>query len=283
MSSLEHSKRVGVAGALVMSLLMAALLILVSFVVPAKHQEEGVPVVMGNVEEAMGEIDPASMTEVKVTSQEDPVVSEQEAPADEPLITQEEEKTVALAGTNKKKKIQPDIQKAVAPTVKKVASQATTAEKQRQAQLKEQQTRRAEAEATSRRVAGAFGKGQAMSGGRGTSDKGSGQEGSRNGNSSYGARKGNGGYGTFSLDGRSVRGGSLPAPTYNVQEEGRVVVSITVAPSGQVVAATINRRTNTVNASLRRAALEAARKARFNIVEESNNQSGSITYYFKLK
>lgn len=58
----------------------------------------------------------------------------------------------------------------------------------------------------------------------------------RDGNSSTGAKTGVGGYGTFNLGGRSIGEGGLPRPAYNVQEEGRVVVSITVNPAGQVIA-----------------------------------------------
>ena len=95
----------------------------------------------------------------------------------------------------------------------------------------------------------------------------------------YGA----GGYGTFDLNGRSLEIGGLPVPVYDALDEGRVVVTVVVNPSGRVVSTSINKRTNTVNPQLRRAAEEAARKARFNTVDGINNQSGTITYYFKLK
>lgn len=119
-------------------------------------------------------------------------------------------------------------------------------------------------------------------GNKGTGTSGSGLEGSPTGNAAEGKSSGVGGYGTFDLNGRSL-GGSLPMPVYNVQDEGRVVVTITVNPAGQVISTSINKRTNTVNASLRKAAEEAARKARFNSVDGVNNQTGTITYYFKLK
>ena len=73
------------------------------------------------------------------------------------------------------------------------------------------------------------------------------------------------------------------SPVYNVQEEGRVVVSITVNPAGHVIATSINRLTNTVNSTLRKAAEDAAKKARFNAVDGVNNQTGTITYYFNLR
>ena len=62
-----------------------------------------------------------------------------------------------------------------------------------------------------------------------------------------------------------------------------MVVNITVNPEGKVIQTTINSRTNTANAALRRAAMDAARKAVFNGVSTMNNQMGTITYYFKLR
>ena len=141
----------------------------------------------------------------------------------------------------------------------------------------------AAAEAASKRVAGAFGKGSQMGGSKGTATSGEGVEGSKDGNSLTGAKSGVGGYGTFNLGGRSIGEGGLPRPVYNVQEEGRVVVSITVNPAGHVIATSINRLTNTVNSTLRKAAEDAAKKARFNAVDGVNNQTGTITYYFNLK
>ena len=132
------------------------------------------------------------------------------------------------------------------------------------------------------RSCGAFGKGSQM-GSKGNAGSGTGVQGSPDGNASEGKTSGVGGYGTFDLNGRSLGAGGLPVPVYNVQDEGRVVVTIVVNPAGQVISTSINKRTNTVNPTLRKAAEEAARKARFNKVDGVNNQSGTITYYFKLK
>ena len=62
-----------------------------------------------------------------------------------------------------------------------------------------------------------------------------------------------------------------------------MINTMPVNPAGQVIQTSINKRTNTVNAALRKAAEDAARKARFNAVGGVNNQTGTITYYFKLK
>ena len=157
------------------------------------------------------------------------------------------------------------------------------AEAKRLAEEKAERERKAAEEAARKRVSGAFGKGAQMTGNKGTAASGTGTEGSKEGNSSTGAKTGTGGYGTFDLGGRSLGTGSLPKPAYNVQEEGRVVVNITVNPAGQVVATSINPQTNTVNSVLRKAAEDAARKARFNTVDGVTNQTGTITYYFNLR
>ena len=153
----------------------------------------------------------------------------------------------------------------------------------RLAEEKAERERKAAEEAAKKKVANAFGKGAQMGGSKGTSASGTGTEGSKDGNSSTGAKTGTGGYGTFDLGGRSLGTGSLPKPAYNVPEEGRVVVNITVNPAGVVIGTSINPQTNTVNSTLRKAAEDAAKKARFNTVEGPNNQTGTITYYFNLR
>ena len=109
-----------------------------------------------------------------------------------------------------------------------------------------------------------------------------GTPGSANGNSTQGKPQGTAGYGTWDLGGRDMMG-ELPRPAYDVQEEGRVVVTITVDPDGKVIDTRINNRTNTTNLQLRNAAMAAARQTRFNAIGGENNQTGTITYYFKLK
>ena len=154
-------------------------------------------------------------------------------------------------------------------------------EARRLAEAKAERERKEAEEAARRKVAGAFGKGAQMES-KGNSE-GTGIQGSPTGNAPEGATSGVGGYGTFSLNGRSIGAGGLPKPVYNVQDEGKVVVNPTVNPAGQVIATSINRQTNTVNSSLRKAAEDAAKKARFNAVSGLNNQSGTIPYYSNFK
>ena len=189
------------------------------------------------------------------------------------MLTQEEEETVAIKPKAEEKK------KEAKKPEKTAAEKAEEARKL--AAEKAERERKAAEEAARKRVAGVFGKGAQM-GSKGTTE-GEGVQGSPTGNSSSGATAGTGGYGTFNLGGRSIGEGGLPRPVYNVQDEGKVVVTITVNPAGQVIATSINRQTNTVNPALRKAAEDAAKKARFNTVSGLNNQTGTITYYFNLK
>ena len=89
---------------------------------------------------------------------------------------------------------------------------------------------------------------------------------------------------TANLSGRSVIG-SLPLPAYNSQNQGRVVVEITVNQNGEVTKATAVGRGSTVQDNkLWSAAVEAAKKAKFNVKKDAPIfQTGTITYVFSLK
>ena len=170
------------------------------------------------------------------------------------IITQETEETVAI-----KPKAEPKKKEEVKKPEKTEAEKAEEARKL--AAAKAERERKEAEEAARKRVAGAFGKGAQM-GSKGDTE-GEGIQGSPTGNAPSGATSGTGGYGSFNLGGRSLGEGGLPRPVYNVQDEGRVVVTITVNPAGHVIATSINRQTNTVNPALRKAAEDAAKKARF--------------------
>ena len=276
MDQKKKGKYVGMVGALLVHVAIIALLILVGFAMPRPSEEDGIPVMLGEVPDALGDADP-SLVKVDVMPEE--VASDVQEPTEQDIITQEDEETVVLKPKTEPKKKQ-EVKK---PEIKK--PEKTAAEKAEEArklaEAKAEKKRREAEEAARKRVSGAFGKGAQM-GSKGNTE-GQGIQGSPTGNAPTGATSGTGGYGTFNLGGRSIGEGGLPRPVYNVQDEGRVVVSITVNPAGQVIATSINRQTNTVNPALRKAAEDAAKKARFNAVSGLNNQTGTITYYFNLK
>ena len=158
------------------------------------------------------------------------------------------------------------------------------AEAERQAKAKAEAAQRAaEALAASRRaqsqqignsVAGAFGKQAGQAGSQGTAASGTGNQGDPNGSPS-----------SYALSGRKIisNGGALVAPRVQRAVEGNVRVRIIVDGNGSVIRATIAPGTNIADPSVRAAALEAARKTRFNAVPGSDEQEGSITYHFKIR
>ncbi len=139
------------------------------------------------------------------------------------------------------------------------------------------------------RAANAFG-----SSGAGTADSKStsqgvsfpgGNQGNPNGSANsnnYGDGGGAGNGKSFSLSGRSAL--SLPDPDYPGNEEGIVVVKITVNKYGKVTAAEPGARgSTTYNSQLVAAAKQAALKAKFNLDEKAPAfQQGTITYRFVL-
>ena len=291
---MKKNKVTGLVGTLVLHAVLLVLLFLIAISKPKAQEEGGVPVMLGNMEMAQGNADPYTLTDVDILD-EPQLPTEVSAPEPVPtppveseMITQEDEPTVAVPKketpkpTPKKEAVKKETPKKEPVKPKEKTEAEKRAEAERLAAEKKAAEEKAAAEAAAKRIAGAFGKGTQM-GRKGNADSGNGIQGSPTGNAAEGQTTGVGGYGTFDLNGRSLGPGGLPRPVYNVQEEGRVVVTITVNPAGQVVQTSINKRTNTVNAALRKAAEDAARKARFNAVGGVNNQTGTITYYFKLK
>lgn len=152
------------------------------------------------------------------------------------------------------------------------------AEEEARRKAEEEARRKTEEEARKRAAAqnlvtGAFGKNS------GTGNTANGVQGSVDGNNPTGASRGNAGYGDYDLGGRGIVG-SLPKPTFNVNANGKVVVRITVNGNGQVIAAEPTSGTTISNQTVRSAAVEAAKKARFAVKEGAGNVTGTITYYF---
>lgn len=239
--------------------LVVLLLLMVKLSAPLQEEESGIPVMLGNSLLAQGHTESYQYTEVSSVKSDVPNVNnapltQPQPQVDEPLITQPDEPTVEV------------------PTAEELEAR------------KRAEAERLAAERAAQQMASAFGKGFEMgSKGEATEKADEGTQGIETGVAAADKAVGVGVQGTFDLNGRSLSGSGLPVPVNTVQDEGRVVVNITVNPAGQVIATSINRRTNTVNPELRKAAEDAARKARFNAIEGVDNQSGTITYYFKLR
>ena len=236
------------------------------------EEDGGVLVNFGNINAAAGTFEPSNTGQALPQEATTPPPSTPEPQAEAPkeeLITQDLEESVALE--EKKKKEEEE---------KRLAEEKR---KQEEEQKRLAEERRKKEQAISNRVAGAFGIGTAQGNSQGDAATGTGNQGSPFGNSDQGLNEGVGGYGSFNLNGRSIGAGGLPRPAYTVQEEGRIVINITVDPQGNVIFAEIGRGTNIDNASMRTSALDAAKRAKFNSINGTNNQSGTITYLYKFK
>ncbi len=280
---MKNNRLQGIIGTVVVHLIILLILFVVTLHAATPDEESGVPVMLGSAELSQGDADPYTLTEVDVldelqpeTAPADPSV---ETPSEQEMLTQDLEETVAMKP--QKKPVKPKTEVKTPPKKQPEQPKQPTKTPEQIAAEKRAAAEKAAAEEAAKKIAGAFGKGSSM-GNRGTGTTGSGVQGSSTGNSNTGKSTGVGGVGSWDLNGRSLTG-SLPIPVYNVQDEGRVVVTIVVNPSGRVISTSINKRTNTVSTALRRAAEEAARKARFNVTDGVNNQTGTITYYFKLR
>jgi TonB family protein len=273
---ITKEKIYGYTGSGVFCLLLFLILYFTVLRAEVKAGEEGVLVNFGTVDLSSGVFEPKS--------------GEPQRKADKPTPPVPDLPTVPTPET--RPAVQPKLKQNPDPPItqnREETAALEVARKQREEQKRleaEQQAQRAKAEAEQRKrdainqqVSGAFGTGQNQ---QGTATAGSGIQGNPQSASSVGSSAGSG-YGEFSLGGRTLGPSGLPRPAYSVQEEGRIVVNITVDTQGNVIFAEIGKGTNIDNDNMRKSAVEAARKARFNSIGGNNNQSGTITYRYSLK
>lgn len=292
---MKRSKITGIIGTVGLHVLVLLLLFLLTLTKPDVQEEGGVPVMLGNTEQAAGDADPYTMTEVDVLPQPPASAPEPESmPAEpevkQPLITQAEEPSLQVKKEEPKKEKPKKEKKPLKKTEKKTPQKEPEKEVEPEKKPKKTEAeKRAEAErlaaqVAASKIAGAFGKGSKM-GNKGNAETGAGLQGSTAGNSDAGKTTGVGWNGAFDLNGRSLGEGGLPKPIYNSgKDEACVIVDIVVNPAGKVIGTSINiKGTNTVNSAMRKAAEEAARKTRFNAIAGVDNQIGTITYFFKRK
>ena len=291
--------------------LLILLLIFLGFSYKAPEEESGVLLMVGEVELSSGNSHSASNAAVtsEPASVEEPAAQPEsaEAPAEttpsvpqqpqpkEPLIAQNNDDAPNLAAEKEKKRKEEAAKKAEAEAKAKAKAEADAkkaeearkkAEADAKAKAEAEAKRKAEEEAARRKaeedakrkaaqnlVTGAFGNNS------GTGDKNNGIQGSVNGNSANGASRGNAGYGKYDLGGRGISG-SLPRPSFNVNQSGTVVVKITVNAAGNVISAEPTSGTTTASQELRKAATEAALRAKFKTAEGAGNVTGTITYFF---
>jgi TonB family protein len=134
------------------------------------------------------------------------------------------------------------------------------------------------------------GSNNSQGGGGGTDEGQAGNQGDPNGNPNSNGKGGTGnnpdGIGTgkskfgFDLKGRSIT--RPPLLVKDSQEEGKVVVDITVDKEGNVLSVSIGRGTTTTSGVLRSKAKQAVKQMKFNSSSEFEEQSGSVTIAFSF-
>ena len=252
----------GVIGTALFGVVLALVLLFSFFEINAHTEElEGIPVLFGSIEDAFGDIEPPYEDYTP-----DPVIEPEvaEHAPEPPLITQDVDETISVAARREEE--QRRRQREEQRRIEEEARRKREEEIRRQNEINKQ-------------MAGLFGEDAGSRGGT----EGAGTQGVSTGSSTEGAASGLGGIGTYDLGGRKVGRGGLIQPGYSVNDEGTVVVRITVDPQGNVTQAEIHQGTNTPNSTLRNEAIKAARRTKFEAVTQLGSQSGTITYNFRLK
>jgi len=291
MNLYQKSRLSGVVGSVIflIALIIILLTVTMSRIIP--DTEEGLAVSLGvDADGGDGLFEPTPASEIEGSSVTE-TPSQPPVTGDEALSTQDIEESYQA----------PDVKK---KTKEELERERMLREEREQKKRELEEQRRLEAEAKAIKDAqdkkakeignrtknvfggnGAGGSGNSESStgkgnGKGTGSQGN-PFGSKDATGTEGsAKSGNGN--SWSLGGRSLIG-SLSKPVYSVQDEGKVVVNIVVDKNGDVITAEIGRGTNTDNVALRSAALNAAKKAKFNAIDSDKNQSGTITYNFQLQ
>jgi len=257
----EKSNIIAAVGTIVFMLLLFLLLWFIYLNAPHEEEDEGIMVSFGEVMEEGGGLPNAAPYQPAVTEETAaPAVS---APASESLLTQEDEAAMQAAKEQQKRE---------AAEAKRQEELRKAEEARKQAEQRKQN----EAIAKAQQMGSLFGNTNSAEGANGqVGDNGTANNGNPLGHGSAGGN-------SWSLNGRYLVG-SLPSPSADFKQEGKVVVNIVVDKNGKVVQARPGQGTTISDEATRQLAVKAAMKAQFNMVDHPNAVMGTITYYFKFK
>ena len=240
------------------------------------EMDEGVMISLGYAEEGFGESvpnptptpAPEAAPVPTPTPTPPPTAPEVSTPSEEDLMTQEDP-SVALEAEKKRKQAEEDAKRRAEE--ERIAREK--AEQERIAREKAAEEARIKAEQEAKKNQASSLTGSAFQ------NKGKGQ-GQTKGETQQGNPVGEGSFGGHTVSiGRNLLG-KLAQPSYQSNEEGRIVVEIRVDASGNVVSATITKGTTITNETLRNAAVAAAKKNKFST--GGGVAIGTITYNFRL-
>lgn len=300
MDERPSDKSLGVFGTIVFHLLLLLALIFIS-ISSVDPGDEGILVALGDSPTGQGQFTPSSSAPAAQTStppasqpaSTPPPTPSASTPARQQVLTQNTEEAPAISAQEKARQ---EEQKRIAEQERQRQAEIerqrkAEQERQRQEELErqriaelERQKREQQAAAAHNAVSGAFSKSGSNSQSAGDTG-GSGTQGAPNVTNWTGTGLGSEGVEySHSLKGRTADG-EWPRPEYPIEEQGTVVVNITVDKNGNVIRAEATPSGSTFqNKELWRAAERAAYKAKFNKAPEAAaEQHGSITYHFNLE
>lgn len=269
--------------------MLLALLIFVAFTAPEPPEyEEGILVSFGTDETGSGLIEPSPAAVQEETSPPLPNVASDVQP-EEPILTQNIEEAPVV------KKVDPEAEKKRLEKLeadRKLREQIEVERKRKEQEeierkrIEEEQKRQADIMNRTKNAiensknAGTKTTGEGETGGAGN-------QGVKTGTVDSKVRGDGSGQGdkgiSYDLQGRGFQ--SLPAPKYDYQGEGRVVVEVSVDRSGKVIQAIPGTKgSTTLDEYLLKVAKDAALLARFDAKPDAPAiQKGTITYNFILK
>lgn len=255
---------------------------------------------------AIAEAEAQPVEEEEVIEEEETLPEEVEASepveeSSEEVITQNNEEAIAIKKREEAKRVEDakkleEERKEEAIRKKKAAekkaAEEKAAEERRKIEAEQQRIAKKKQEEAEKRkkldaLVGGIGNDDGKADGGDGNDNQAGDKGSKNGDPNasgfYGTGGGVGTGGNYQLGNRKAM--TMPKPTYDCNEQGKVVVGISVDQTGRVIAADPGKKGTTNSAAcLLRRAKEAALKTKFN--SDSNapsKQMGFIIYNFSLK
>ena len=266
------------AGTIIFLLLLLFLLLRLSMSAPLQLEDEGIVITFGDADEGGGMPDVLPMPDPITQAEQQPaaLAPTPVQPSDNDLMAQEDEESLPVAQQNEDELKRQAEQEELLRKQQEEEARLEAERIEREKALAEQKARQEEAIKKAQAMAALFGQSGSTEGANAenaTATPAATSKGNPVGKN-FGQVDGN----MWSLQGRSVK--TMPKPSTDFLEQGKVVVSIRVDKAGNVVAASIGDGTTISDRYTQQLALDAARKAKF--TEGDKEQIGSITYNFKL-
>lgn len=262
-------------GTLVLLLLLLLLLLFSTMKAPVLLEDEGIVITFGNADEGGGMPDALPMDPIEQPEQQPAAPAPApEQPSDNDLLVQEDEESLTLAQQTEEEEQRKAQEEELIRQQQEAEARAEAERIAREQALAEQKAKEQEKIEKAQTLAAIFGQ-TATTEGANAKNAAATPAATSKGNpvgKSFGSVDGN----MWSLQGRSVK--TMPKPSTDFNEPGKVVVSIQVDKAGNVIKASVAGGTTISDQYTRQLALDVALKAKF--TEGEGIAIGTITYNF---